>query len=63
MSMRVELGDVIREFRSSPHLAATILRFTAFLDYGKNLFPAWNCEKIVILALFSPILSAREHAG
>ncbi len=52
MSMRGELGDIIREFRSSPHLAATILRFTAFLDYRKNLFPARNGEKIVILAPF-----------
>ena len=47
-----ELGDAIREFTSSPHLAVTILRFTVFLDYRKNLLPARNGEKIVISASF-----------
>ena len=49
-----DLGDVISEFRSSPHLAATILRFAAFLVHRKNLFPACNYEKIAILGLFRP---------
>jgi len=33
-----ELGDAIREFSSSPYLAATIPRFTAFFDYRKKSF-------------------------